>query len=1231
MFPVRFWRRARKPSRIPSRPQCRPALEALESRLAPAAFAVTNASDSGPGSLRQAILDANATPGADYVRFAVPGAGVHTISMLSALPAVTDPLAVDGTSQPGWAGAPLIELSGAAAGAGACGLWLAAPNSSALGLAVNRFAGYGIVLQSYSDVVQACFVGTNPAGSAAGNGYDGVAVLGPGTGCVVAGNVASGNGRFGVALWGAANVVVQANLVGTNSAGTASLPNAAGGIALLAGSGASVIAGNVASGNGGPGLLLSDPGTLSNGLYGNKVGTDASGSAALPNAGPGVLLAGGASYNAVGAPTAAQRNVVSGNAGGGVVLSGPGTSANVVAGDYVGLNAAGTAALANGGDGVLLAGGASGNGVYSNVSSGNRGAGLALGGAGTTGNVAAGDLLGTDASGASAVPNRVGLRVDGGASGNRLGSGNVLSGNALFGALLSGAGTSGNVLSGDLVGTKAGGSGALGNGSHGVFVTAGASRNTLASSVVANSGGAGVLVGSDPALGAAYGTPAGVGNAVVGDSIFANAKLAIDLGPDDGVTANDSQGHSGPNAWQDFPVLTSAAASGGGTRVQGSLRGAASSAYRLDFYASPAADPSGHGQAQYSLGVLSVTTDTTGAAAFDAVLPGAVSAGWAVSATATDAAGDTSELGADVAVPQGPPSANAGAKQSGKEGSAVAFSGSASGGQGALSYSWSFGDGGTASGTLAPSHVYDDNGTYTVTLTVTDSLGQTGTSTTTATIANVAPTPSPGGPYSGTAGIAVAFSGSATDPSSADTKAGLSWLWSFGDGTTSTAQSPSHAYAQAGTYAVTLTATDKDGGSASASTSATIQSGSQPFPNNGNPPPLPPPSGTVINVSTVSQLQSAVANLKSGQTIMVAPGTYKLTGTLYVPQNLTNIAIRGASGKAADVVIQGDAVLDPTPPYSGSAIWGPGSGISGTMPFGIWLGDVQGVTVGDLTLKNFVDDAIILNAGVQSPLIHDVVMLDTGEQLLKSNPDGSGGGVNNGVVEYCTIGYTVAAPNNYTNGIDLHTTQNWVIRDNLFQNIYTTNTITTTGPGALAGPAILIWNGSKNATVVANTFINNQREVAFGLSPPSTITDDNTGGIIADNMIYRSGGQHGDVSIGVWNSPNTEVAYNTVLLNGDYANAVEYRFATTTGVKVLYNLTDAAVTARDGATGTVTGNVTSGAQSSWFANEAIGDLHLTTKASGALGKGTFLAEVSTDYDGQSRPSSGTTDVGADQH
>ena len=81
----------------------------------PDRFLVTNTLDSGPGSLRQAMLDANATPnvgGPDVIRFSIPGAGRTTIQPLSILPTITDAVVIDGTSQPGYAGAPVIELDG---------------------------------------------------------------------------------------------------------------------------------------------------------------------------------------------------------------------------------------------------------------------------------------------------------------------------------------------------------------------------------------------------------------------------------------------------------------------------------------------------------------------------------------------------------------------------------------------------------------------------------------------------------------------------------------------------------------------------------------------------------------------------------------------------------------------------------------------------------------------------------------------------------------------------------------------------------------------------------------------------------------------------------------------------------------------------------------------------------------------------------------------------------------
>jgi hypothetical protein len=77
-----------------------------------ATFTVSNVNDSGPGSLRQAIADANASPGADVIQFNLPGGGVQTITPVSALPVVSDPVTLDGTTQPGYAGTPLVYLNG---------------------------------------------------------------------------------------------------------------------------------------------------------------------------------------------------------------------------------------------------------------------------------------------------------------------------------------------------------------------------------------------------------------------------------------------------------------------------------------------------------------------------------------------------------------------------------------------------------------------------------------------------------------------------------------------------------------------------------------------------------------------------------------------------------------------------------------------------------------------------------------------------------------------------------------------------------------------------------------------------------------------------------------------------------------------------------------------------------------------------------------------------------------
>jgi PKD repeat protein len=178
-------------------------------------------------------------------------------------------------------------------------------------------------------------------------------------------------------------------------------------------------------------------------------------------------------------------------------------------------------------------------------------------------------------------------------------------------------------------------------------------------------------------------------------------------------------------------------------------------------------------------------------------------------------------LDALIILPYVPPQANAGTDQTGNEGSPLSFHGTASG-TGTLICRWSYGDGTTSAGSLTSTHSYADNGIYTATLTVSDAIGASCSSSVAVTVSNVAPRPSPLGPYTGVAGNPIDFVALAKDPSPVDTAAGFLYAWSFGDGTTATGATPTHAYAAAGTYTVTVTASDKDGGSRSASTTATV-------------------------------------------------------------------------------------------------------------------------------------------------------------------------------------------------------------------------------------------------------------------------------------------------------------------------------------------------------------------------------------------------------------------------
>jgi hypothetical protein len=367
-------------------------------------------------------------------------------------------------------------------------------------------------------------------------------------------------------------------------------------------------------------------------------------------------------------------------------------------------------------------------------------------------------------------------------------------------------------------------------------------------------------------------------------------------------------------------------------------------------------------------------------------------------------------------------------------------------------------------------------------------------------------------------------------------------------------------------------------------------------------PALAAATGTIVNVSTETALQSAIENLQSNTTILIAPGTYYLSSQLHI-HDVDNVSIRGASGNRNDVVLVGRGMTNAS---------------FGSVPSALLVRNATNVLVADLTIRDVWYHCISLNEGVERPRLHNLHLVNAGEQFIKANPDGNGGGVDGGIVEYCLIEYSTTAKSDYTNGVDVHTGDGWIIRDNVFRNI-------RAPAGQLAGPAILVWHGSSNTVTSGNLFLDVQRAIHYGLLDGAV--PDHSGGSIHNNFIYRSSEQDGDVGIGVFNSPDTDVLHNTIMLSGTYPNAIEYRFAGSSGLLIANNLTDAAVVQRDGAAASVSGNLTS-AQPDWFVDAAAGDLHLASTApaiDAALSSPTLF-----DYDGQPRPSGPSADVGADE-
>jgi titin len=372
-----------------------------------------------------------------------------------------------------------------------------------------------------------------------------------------------------------------------------------------------------------------------------------------------VQIAAQAQSNTIGGTDATSRNVISGNLNQGVLLNGGGTTGNRVQGNYIGTDAAGTAAVANSFGGVDVVGGANNNIIggtapgAGNVISGNNTRGVTLAQSGTTANEIAGNFIGLNASGNAALPNAgPGISIFNGAHHNTIGDTaggrNFIAGNNGAGLTLSGDGTAGNIVRGNSIGVSPSGV-AVANSAEGIALfadfTGGAAGNLIGGSIP----GAANLISGNAGAGVAIYNDFTVNNRISGNSIFGNGGLGIDIWGD-GVTTNDGgDADTGPNNLQNFPVLTSAVL-GLATTVSGSLSSAANTTFRIEFFASATGDASGNGEGQNFIGAISVTTNGSGDATFAPALPALVLAGQKITATATDPAGNTSEFAGNVTV-----------------------------------------------------------------------------------------------------------------------------------------------------------------------------------------------------------------------------------------------------------------------------------------------------------------------------------------------------------------------------------------------------------------------------------------------------------------------------------------------------------------------------------------------------------------------------------------------------
>jgi CSLREA domain-containing protein len=345
---------------------------------------------------------------------------------------------------------------------------------------------------------------------------------------------------------------------------------------------------------------------------GNYVGMGPDGVTPTANGGHGVVITNGSGGNRIGGPAQVQRNLISKNTakggGGGIILNGEGN--NIVQGNFIGTDITGMVEHPNEARGIAVIGSSNNliggpNAGEGNLIAGNRATGVRMLG-GSHNNTVQRNYIGVNRTLTGVLPNDRGVQIRDG-NGNRV-LDNIIMGNTYDGVLVWGGNNT--LIQGNFIWYN--GYGPIGDPHEAGFF--------------------GIWVAT------------GTGNTILSNSIYANWHAGINLAID-GHTANDTgDGDSGANNLQNRPLLSSAERTAAGTSVSGVLNSTANGTFRVQFFASPSCDDIGNGEGHTFLGETSVITNGSGDASFAVALGAAPAVGWSVTATATDAGGNTSEF-----------------------------------------------------------------------------------------------------------------------------------------------------------------------------------------------------------------------------------------------------------------------------------------------------------------------------------------------------------------------------------------------------------------------------------------------------------------------------------------------------------------------------------------------------------------------------------------------------------